>query len=252
MILFEKCLMYIFRVNVVLGIIGYIRFIYFFYLKKSFKTLYPINSSDHGMSKNSYETALESNVYHTNKPIKNFFNYFGKFRGDRTNLLCYPLKSLGFINFQKSKVLSVGPRLESEIFTLISNGFRMKNIKAIDLQSYSSLIDLGDMLKMPYEDNTFDVLFAGWVIAYTDKVKDAISEFIRVSKNGAIICIGISHKPDIQLSKVPLKSSEEIISYFNDSLNEVYFKFHPNDQSFIKTKNQISTPRSIIVLSIKK
>lgn len=252
MILFEKCLRYVFKLNIVLGIVAYLRFIYFFYFKKSFKTLYPINSSDHGMSKNSYETALESNVYHTNKPIINFFNYFGKFRGNRTNLLCYPLKSLGFINFQKSKVLAVGPRLESEIFTLISNGFRLKNIKAIDLQSYSSLIDLGDMLKMPYENNSFDLLFAGWVIAYTDNVKDAISEFIRVSKNGAIICIGISHKPDIQLSKVPLKSSEEIISYFGKNLNEVYFKFHPNDESFIATQNQISTPRSIIVLSIKK
>ena len=117
MILFEKCLRYVFKVNIVLGIVAYLRFIYFFYFKKSFKTLYPINSSDHGMSKNSYETALESNVYHTNKPIINFFNYFGKFRGNRTNLLCYPLKSLGFINFQKSKVLAVGPRLESEIFT---------------------------------------------------------------------------------------------------------------------------------------
>lgn len=250
--LFEKFLRYIFKFNIIIGIVTYIRFIYYFYLKKSFKTLYPISSSEYGMSKNSYETALESNVYHTNKPIINFFNYFGKFRGVRTKLLCYPLKSLGFINYQKSKVLAVGPRLESEIFTLMSNGFKIKNIKAIDLQSYSSLIDLGDMLKMPYENNTFDILFAGWVIAYTDKVKDAISEFIRVSKNGSIICIGISHKPDIQLSKVPLKSSDEIISYFGENLNEVYFKFHPKDPSFIKTENQILTPRSIIVLSIKK
>ncbi len=252
MSLFEKCLRYIFKINFVLGIVAYIRFIYLFYFRKSFKTLYPINSSDHGMSKNSYETALESNVYHTKKPILNFFKYFKKFTGNRTNLLCHPLKTLGFIHYQNSKVLSVGPRLESEIFTLMSNGFKLKNIKAIDLQSYSNLIDLGDMLKMPYKNDTFDVLFAGWVIAYTDRVKEAINEFIRVSKNGSVICIGISHKPDIQLSKVPLKSSDEIISYFGENLNEVYFKFHPNDPKFIKKENQQTTLRSVIVLTIKK
>lgn len=250
--LFEKSLRYFFKINVFLGIIAYLRFIYFFYIKKSFKTLYPIESSDFGMAKNSYETALESNVYHTNKPIRNFFKYFGKFRGSRTNLLCYPLKSLGFVDYQNSQVLSIGPRLESEIFTLFCNGFRFKNIKSIDLQSYSKLIDMGDMLKMPYKSNSFDIVFAGWVIAYTDKVEEAIKEFIRVAKNGSLICIGISHKPDIQLSKVPLKSSREIVSYFGDNLNEVYFSFHPNDSSFIKKDNQLNQHRSIIVLSIKK
>tara|TARA_B110000027_G_C16106849_1_gene295728 strand:- start:999 stop:1757 length:759 start_codon:yes stop_codon:yes gene_type:complete len=249
---FEKCLRYIFKVNAILGIIAYLRFLYFFYIKKNFKTLYPVDSSDFGMAKNSYETALESNVYHLNKPISNFFKYFGKFRGSRTDLLCYPLKSLGIIDYQNSKVLAVGPRLESEIFTLFTNGFRFKNIKSIDLQSYSKLVDLGDMLKMPYEDNSFDVVFAGWVIAYTDKVEDSIKEFIRVAKNGSLICIGISHKPDIQLSKVPLKSSKEILSYFGNNLNDVYFSFHPNDPNFIKKENQLNSYRSIIVVSIKK
>ena len=216
------------------------RFLYFFYIKKSFKTLYPIDSTDHGMAKNSYETALESNVYHTNKPVRNFFKYFSKFKATRSNELCYPLKSLGFVDFQNSKVLSVGPRLESEVFTLFANGFRMQNIKSIDLQTYTNLIDLGDML------------IVGWVLAYTDKVEEAINELVRVAKNGSLISIGISHKPDIQLSKIPLKSSKEIISYFGDNLNEVYFSHHPNDDSFIKKENQIKSVKSIIVVSVKK
>ena len=240
------------KVKLFLAAYTYFRFLYFFYIKKSFKTLYPIDSTDHGMAKNSYETALESNVYHTNKPIRNFFKYFSKFKATRSNELCYPLKSLGFVDFQNSKVLSVGPRLESEVFTLFANGFRMQNIKSIDLQTYTNLIDLGDMLKMPYEDNSFDIIIVGWVLAYTDKVEEAINELVRVAKNGSLISIGISHKPDIQLSKIPLKSSKEIISYFGDNLNEVYFSHHPNDDSFIKKENQIKSVKSIIVVSVKK
>ena len=248
----EKIFRNFFRIKIFLGAYSYLRFLYFFYIKKSFKTYYPIDSSEHGMAKNSYETALESNVYHTNKPFRNFFKYFAKFKATRSNELVYPLKSLGFVDFQSSKVLSVGPRLESEIYTLFANGFRLKNIKSIDLQSYTSLIDLGDMLKMPYEDNSFDVVVVGWVLAYTDKVQEAIKEFVRVSKNGSLISIGISHKPDIQLSKVPLKSSKEIISYFGDNLNQVYFSHHPNDDTFIKKDNQINSYKSIIVVSVKK
>ena len=252
MSLIEKFFRNLFRVKIFLGTYTYFRFLYFFYIKKSFKTYYPIDSSEHGMAKNSYETALESNVYHINKPIRNFFKYFAKFKATRSNELVYPLKSLGFVDFQSSKVLSVGPRLESEIYTLFANGFRLKNIKSIDLQSYTSLIDLGDMLKMPYKDNSFDVVVVGWVLAYTDKVKEAIAELVRVSKNGSLISIGISHKPDIQLSKVPLKSSKEIISYFGENLNEVYFSYHPNDDTFIKKDNQIKSVKSIIVVSVKK
>ena len=47
---------------------------------------------------------------------------------------------------------------------------------------------------MPYEDNSFDVVVVGWVLAYTDKVQEAIKEFVRVSKNAAE-CLLLANSP---------------------------------------------------------
>ena len=38
-----------------------------------------------------------------------------------TQLCLNPLKSLDFINYSKSKVLAIGPRLEGEIFKMYEN-----------------------------------------------------------------------------------------------------------------------------------
>ena len=42
------------------------------------------------------------------------------------------------------------------------------------------------MLKMPYEDNTFDVIFCGWVLVYTNEIQKAVNEMIRVTRSGGI------------------------------------------------------------------
>ena len=202
-------------------------------------------------SKGDQIAALNTNLHHTINPMKNiYYNISQRFNGQRSTMLISPLKSIDFINFKKSKILSVGPRIESEIFNLIGHGFSFKNTEAIDLQSYSKLIKLGDMLSIPYDDNKFDIVICGWVLSYTNKIQDAINELIRVTKNRGFICIGISDK-ESKLTSAPLSSSNEIINYFKNNLQEVYFKYHPRDVA-IKTKEQMKSFRSVVVIEIKK
>ena len=80
------------------------------------------------------------------------------------------------------------------IFNLVGHGFKLKNIESIDLQSYSKLIKLGDMLDIPHDDNLFDVVICGWVLSYTNKIQESVNELIRVTKNKGLIYIGISDK----------------------------------------------------------
>ena len=162
-----------------------------------------------------------------------------------------PLKSLDFINYSKSKVLAIGPRLEGEIFKIVSNGFRFKNISAIDLQSYSPFIDLGDMTEMKYEDNSFDIVLCSFVLNYSNNVTQAAKEIVRVAKNGSIISISLSIKPDIQLSNEDLTNSSKVLNYFKDNIDSVIFDFHP----FNKKNNyekKINSFRSILTFQIKK
>tara|TARA_B100001057_G_scaffold501298_1_gene623462 strand:+ start:3165 stop:3908 length:744 start_codon:yes stop_codon:yes gene_type:complete len=246
----NKLLKYLFNIPFAIGFVSYVRFIYFFYIKKSFKTLYPIESSDFGMAKRNNVTALQGNTEHIESHFGNIIHMIkNKFNGQRSSRLIYPLKSLDYLDFKKQKILSIGPRLESEIFNLVKHGFLKKNISALDLQSYSPLISLGDMLKMPYEDNTFDVIFCGWVLVYTNEIQKAVNEMIRVTKSSGHIAIGISHKPDVKLTNESLSTSNEVLNYFGKNVERVIFNHHPGDLKDRFDKNHF---RCIFLIQIKK
>ncbi len=249
--MYDKILKFIFKIPMSIGLISYTRFLYFYYIRKSFKTLYPIESSDHGMAKRNNVTALQGNTDHLKGNLFNFFSMVrNKFNGQRSSLLIHPFKSLDYLNFKNQKILSIGPRLESEIFNFIKHGFLKNNISAIDIQSYSSLINLGDMLSMPYDDDKFDIIFCGWVLVYTNEIKKAVDEMIRVTKNGGYIAVGISHKPEVKLTKESLNNSYELINYFKPHIKRIIFNHHAGDLR--NDINQKKFFRCVLILEIKK
>ncbi len=91
-------------------------------------------------------------------------------------------------DYKNLKILSVGPRAEGEIFNIFSHGFEFKNIKGVDLFSYSPLIDLGDMHNLNFDDEEFDIVLMGWCLAYSNNKQKALSEVKRVlAKNGTLV-----------------------------------------------------------------
>lgn len=111
---------------------------------------------------------------------------------DRPSILINPLRGIEFVNrnARTLKVLTIGPRSESELFSLIAAGFQPDNITALDLISYSDFVELGDMHAMPFDDDSFDVVIVGWVLAYSADNRKAASEILRVARPSAHIAIG--------------------------------------------------------------
>lgn len=116
---------------------------------------------------------------------------------NRPDLLINPLSSIDLIRFRIGdlKVLTVGPRSESEIFSLLAAGFSPNRIRGLDLFSYSEFVDVGDMHDMPYPDNTFDVVILGWVLAYSKDNAQVAREVRRVSSPGAFVAVGCQYLP---------------------------------------------------------
>lgn len=113
-------------------------------------------------------------------------------------------KSMRFIDFAKffysgrvkdKKVLLIGPRNEAEIFTFLGNGFGRKTLFSIDLFSYSPLINIMDMHNLKFADNEFDIVYAGWVISYSENRTKAISEMLRVTRPGGVVGITATLSP---------------------------------------------------------
>lgn len=138
-------------------------------------------------------------------------------------------------------ILTIGPRTEGEILNLVSRGFRRRNITALDLISYSPWVQIGDMHSMPYQDASFDVVVAGWVISYSDDKQRAADEIARVAKPGAVIAIGIEwgrkspeqvaaeHTGYIVGSAKRLPTARAILDLFGDRVDRVYMQVDDQD-----------------------
>lgn len=161
----------------------------------------------------------------------------------RPQRLIDPLKSIHYIiaNIARLKVLSVGPRSDVELFGLLAAGFEPQNVTGLDLIAYSDWVDLGDMHAMPYDDDSFDIVMLGWVLAYSGDVEKAVAEVLRVARPGAHIAIGWEYTPlsNEELANQDLtdvteatrvKHSREVLEYFGDRVDDVIFKndVHPD------------------------
>jgi len=123
----------------------------------------------------------------------------------RTRVLLRPLTVIETLT-PDSRILIVGPRSEDDLLHLNAYGFR--NVRGLDLISYSPHVDLGDMHQLPYGDSTFDVVLYGWVLVYSSDPDRAAREAIRIVKDGGIVGIGAEHYPnyDGAASSIPQHS----------------------------------------------
>ena len=108
---------------------------------------------------------------------------------------------------------------------MIGNGFQKKNIKSIDLQSYSPLIDVGDLHNLKFEDNQFDIVICGWTLAYSYNKQKAASEIVRVSKSNSIISVSGTYA----FNEKGSITGEKLINYFKKNIKKIIFNLDYTD-----------------------
>ena len=246
----------IYKFELIRTLVVLVRFFYFYHIRKKIRYhLDPNKKIDQHINVKKKGNKLVTVIGHNMHFVTNLLDFkktYKKFNGSRAVPIYYPLKSIDFINYETSKVLSVGPRNEAELYVLRSLGFAWKNISAIDLLSYSKLIDIGDIHKTDYEDNSFDIVGCGWVLPYSNNYENIIAELIRITKNGGLISIGWSYDPneeDISIhddKRIILNSTQQIIKKFQDNIMNVFFNI---DAMAIDPKVK---RHSILIMRIKK
>lgn len=194
------------------------RFLYYSRLRHQIRTLRP------------QESVAEHTVAHNLKGMRDVSVV-------RSDALVKPLSVLECLDAD-AKILSVGPRTEGELFNLAAHGFRLANIRGVDLISYSPMIDLGDMHHLPYGDNSWDAIVCGWVLAYSNDKPRAVRELVRTCKPGGVIAVGVEYSPRsveqvaADVGYVP-GSAERIcdlsalLALFGDAIDVLYFSQEP-------------------------
>tara|TARA_Y100000591_G_C21706988_1_gene631354 strand:+ start:173 stop:910 length:738 start_codon:yes stop_codon:yes gene_type:complete len=225
-----------FKIPLMITLTSYIRFVYFFHFKKNFKSFHPLEND-----------VIKRNTKYTHINIFNFFKIYNYFHPGKKLLRFLPIKALSFLKPLNMRVLTIGPRDESELFALVALGFQLKNITGLDIQKYSNLITLGDAIDLPFEDNSFDLVIIGKMIVYSDKPDKVINETIRVLKNGGIVSMFHSHIRDHYYTDFKFNTSKYFLDFFGKKLDDIFFRYHTFDKD-TKSKKGISN----IVISIKK
>ena len=177
--------------------------------------------------------AIENVLEYNKEMLRNFENYSHTL--ERPQVLIDVLTSIYYIyqNRTSLKVLCVGPRTEAEFLMLLAEDFSPDNIRGLDLISYSDYVDVGDMHHMPYDDNSFDIVFLGWVLTYSKDLQRVADECVRVAKPGGYIAVGVESlaaRDNTELygvtmdDVITIRSTDEILELFKNHIHAVPFR----------------------------
>jgi len=121
------------------------------------------------------------------------------------------------------KVLCIGPRWAEEI-SYISNTF---NCEALGLDLFSNnkdLVKVGDMHDMPFEDNTFDVVYQKNTFNKSYNIRKCLDECVRVLVDGGVIIsdeilgynIGVN-----EIARTSINRNSWYTSYLDKRVDEI-------------------------------
>jgi hypothetical protein len=136
-------------------------------------------------------------------------------------------------NIGSLDVLSIGPRSEIELFGLQAAGFNPQRIRAVDLFSYSPYVEVGDMHALPYPDASFDVVFLGWVLAYSRNQAAVVQEILRVCRDRAVVVVAGDYSDESRDRSVfkgettHVKTCDQVLALFGEHAGRVYFRHDP-------------------------
>ncbi len=227
------------RIDAVRQFVAWTRFVYFVYILRRLRTLDP-QTGDIGVNTVRHNLISLRKTSGLNVP--------------RSNLLIYPLSAIRMS--KATPILSIGPRSEGELLNFRALGF--KNVRGLDLISYSPWIDLGDMHAMPYADKTFGAVVLGWVIAYSDNRRKAAQEIIRVVRDGGFVAIGVEYSKESaeataqrvgydMCDKEKIESVQQILDIFSPYVDRVLFSHDVPRSDVAFDKWQL-----LVIFSIKK
>ena len=158
---------------------------------------------------NTYNEYIEHQLKKTTDP--KIIKRFADRREQRVINFCSEFKVLvKHVSLKTKRILCLGARYGEEVEALQKFGY---NAIGIDLVPYAPWVVEGDFHKIPFEENTFSVLYSNSI----DHIRDFplfASEVCRVLTNDGWLLVKISMKDMGTYETLQLDSGEEFIQAF--------------------------------------
>jgi SAM-dependent methyltransferase len=156
----------------------------------------------------------------------------------RTERLMNVLRSIHELDVKRARVLNIGPRNEMELLLLRLYGFRADRITAVDLFSYSPLIQVMDMHELAFPDDAFDVTYCAYTLRYSDRPERACREIVRCTREGGFVAASFVTEANPGAAQAPAHGGEreaivgarlsggveDLLSFFGSACERVYWR----------------------------
>jgi hypothetical protein len=195
-----------------------------------------------------------------NHTVKHNLKSLAMFGGSRMEKLIKPVSVLENIS-KDSRILVIGPRNEDDILNLIANGFDSRNIRGLDLISYSPFIEVGDMHKTRFEDSFFDLIICGWTLSYSNQPQKFAHELLRIIKSDGIIGIAVEYSTMTDEQSIAshggyalkmdsqdrINSTSQILALFQPKVKHIFFD-HDAPNKISHGDKLVANPSSVVAI----
>lgn len=203
----------------------------------------------YSIKSNGTEDRQSSESYNSLWDREGYTN-FGKIKTDIMN----DLLNRKILN-KESLILALGPRwyCEIEMFRTANNmGLGFPNSFGLDLFSYDeNLVYVGDMHDMPFEDNSFDMIYQRNTFNKSYDLRKSLTECIRVLKPGGILMSDDCMDYTVELnsiSRTNITGNKWYTSFLKDNIDEIIISEEIEVGSIISWINKVG----LYVARIKK
>jgi SAM-dependent methyltransferase len=123
----------------------------------------------------------------------------------------------------KFTVLCVGCRSHIEL-DYIENACGVKTV-GVDLFSNDPRIRVGDMHNLPFDDQSFDALYSCHSLEHAYDVRQALREFVRVTKHGGLLVIEVPVNYDVtEVDRNDFKSTRGLLDTLGEAVLKVLYQ----------------------------
>lgn len=132
-----------------------------------------------------------------------------------------------------SAVLCIGARNEIELDVFLEAGFG--RVSAVDLWSASPRIRVGDMHALPFEDGSFDLIYASHVFEHAYDFPRVVSECMRVIRSpGYLFCaVPVNFETNAH-DRYDFRNGEGFLAHFaGRSFEVLYERLLPTELSIM-------------------
>ena len=212
--------------------------------KKGLDDVPEITSIDVNSDSKDYENYLKIQI-EKSVSLTRYLNPAKRFIQSRVKLIESLTKRVKNHKVKCDSILSIGSRDENELDT-ISSFFPKSKVRGIDLFSVSPRITVGDMHKMPFDDNSFDITISIHNMEHSYSPKKSLGEMFRVTKEGGLFCIEVPVCFETsETDRTDFKNLLNLVSFFEKDSIEVIW-------SELESREYISKPSNLRVIIQKK